>query len=137
MNEIKIKQIAGYHLEAINEEGNTASIDAAPTIGGTGKGMRPMQMLLASLGGCSTIDILSILKKQKQVVKDINLTLQGERAPKGGANPYKSINIHFQLKGDLSKVKVAKAIDLSVTKYCSVIKTLDASVAVSYTFEII
>ena len=55
-----------FHLEAVNEQGKTVHIDASPDIGGTNQGMRPMQLVLTAMGGCSTIDIINILKKQKQ-----------------------------------------------------------------------
>ncbi len=77
---IELKRLNdSFHLEAVNESGKTVHFDAAPDIGGTNQGMRPMQMLLAVLGGCSTIDVISILKKQKQDVRDIRVTVTGER----------------------------------------------------------
>ena len=72
MIQIDLTRVDGdFHMVAVNEQGNEVHLDASPDIGGTGKGMRPMQMLLASLAGCSTIDIVNILKKQKQVITGI------------------------------------------------------------------
>ncbi|MGE0772200.1 MAG: OsmC family protein [Cyclobacteriaceae bacterium] len=138
MNKIRIKQINSFHMEAVNEDGNSVSIDAASQIGGTGKGMRPMQVLLSALGGCCYIDVLSILGKQKQFVKNIHLTLEGAREKKKtGANIYKTIHIHFEMKGDLDASKVERAIDLSLNKYCSVAMSLSEKTTITYSFEIV
>ena len=69
----------GFHMAARNEQGNTVHMDASPDMGGTNEGMRPMQMLLAAMGGCSSIDIINILKKQRQDLKDLKVTVTGER----------------------------------------------------------
>jgi len=126
-----------FHLEAVNENGNSVYIDASPDIGGTNKGMRPMQILLAALGGCSSIDIINILKKQKQELKDIKITVTGEREKDAVPSLYTEVHAHFKLYGKLDKDKAQKAVSLSVEKYCSVAKTLEATAKVTYSFEII
>lgn len=126
-----------YWLEAINEEGAKLNIDASPELGGLNKGMRPMQMLLAAFGGCSTIDIISILKKQKQELKDIKITITGDREKDVVPSLYTDIHAHFRLYGNLDKEKVKKAVSLSVDKYCSVAKTLEKTAKITHSFEII
>ncbi len=126
-----------YHLEATNEIGNTVQIDAAPDIGGTNQGMRPMQMLLAVLGGCSSIDVISILKKQKQDVKDIRITVSGERDQDSIPSLYKTVHILFRLYGKLDEEKVRKAVTLSVEKYCSVARILEKTAKITYSSEVI
>lgn len=126
-----------FHFEAANENGNTVHIDASPDIGGTNKGMRPMQMLLAAMGGCSSIDIVKILKKQKQDLKDIKVTVTGEREPNVVPALFTQVHAHFKLYGNLDKEKAGKAVALSVDKYCSVAKTLEKTARVTYSFEII
>lgn len=126
-----------FHLEAVNENGNSLHIDASPDIGGTNKGMRPMQLLLAAMGGCSSIDIINILKKQKQDLKDIKITVTGERQKDAVPSLYTEVHSHFKLYGNLDQDKVQKAVSLSVEKYCSVAKTLEATAKVTYSFEII
>ena len=126
-----------FHLEAVNENGNSLHIDASPDIGGTNKGMRPMQLLLAAMGGCSSIDIISILKKQKQELKDIKITVTGEREKNVVPALFTEVHAHFKLYGNLDQNKVQKAVSLSVEKYCSVAKTLEATAKVTYSFEII
>ena len=127
----------GYHMEAVNEQGNVVQMDASPDIGGTNKGMRPMQMLLAAMGGCSSIDVISILKKQRQDLKDIKVTVTGEREKDAIPSLYTDVHAHFRLYGDLDQDKADKAIALSVEKYCSVAKTLEKNAKITYSFEII
>ncbi len=125
------------HLEAINEDGATVQIDGSPAVGGENKGFRPMQLLLAALGGCSTIDIVSILKKQRQEIEDIRIVVNGEREPNVEPSLFQDIHIHFALTGNLDEDKVRKAVDLSMQKYCSVAKTLEKTARITYDFEII
>ena len=138
MVKIELSRVSDdFHLEAVNENGNSVYIDASPDIGGTNKGMRPMQILLAALGGCSSIDIINILKKQKQELKDIKITVTGEREKDAVPSLYTEVHAHFKLYGKLDKDKAQKAVSLSVEKYCSVAKTLEATAKVTYSFEII
>lgn len=127
----------GYHLEAVNEDGRSVQMDASPDIGGTNQGMRPMQLLLAALGGCSSFDVISILRKQKQPVKDIKVTITGEREK--GVTPavFTEAHVHFRIYGDVDEDKARKAIDLGVDKYCSVGKTMGAYATITHSFEII
>jgi putative redox protein len=127
----------GFHMEAVNEQGNSIQMDASPEIGGTNKGMRPMQLLLAAMGGCSSIDLVNILKKQKQPLKDLKVSITGEREKDVIPSLYTEVHAHFRLFGNLDKEKVQKAVSLSVEKYCSVAKTLEKTAKVTYSFEII
>lgn len=127
----------GFHLEAVNETGNTVHLDASPDIGGTGKGMRPMQLLLTALGACGTIDIINILKKQRQPLEDIKITVTGEREKDAVPAPFIAAHIHFRLFGKLDPDKVQKAVSLSVEKYCSVAETIKKTTTITYSFEII
>jgi putative redox protein len=136
--EIHIRRLnKAYHMQASNETGNTLEMDGSPAIGGENKGFRPMQMLLAALGGCSTIDIVNILNKQKQPLEDIQITINGEREPNVEPSLFRDIHVHFRLTGDLDEAKVKRAVDLSMTKYCSVAKTLEYSARITYDFSIV
>lgn len=125
-----------YHFEAVNEQGRKIHMDASPEIGGSNQGFRPMQLLLAALGGCGSIDIVNILKKQKQNIQDIKISVEGEREKDVIPSLFTDIHIHFQLVGDLDEEKVKKAIDLSVNKYCSVLKTLEKTSKITHSYEI-
>lgn len=124
-------------MEAKNEDGITLYMDGTGDIGGVNGGFRPMQMLLAAAGGCSAIDVVGILKKQRQNPDDLKIEVTGERVSVKDYSEFKTINIHFILKGDLDEKKVARAIDLSLTKYCSVSKTLEKTAKVTSSFEIV
>jgi putative redox protein len=126
-----------YHFEALNEQGSKVHMDASPDIGGSNQGMRPMQMLLAAMGGCSAIDVISILKKQKQELKDIKITVTGEREKDATPSLYTEVHAHFKLFGNIDKDKANKAVSLSVEKYCSVAKTLEARAKITFSIEII
>src|SRR3954463_14008652 len=88
-----------FHMEAVNEQGRSIQMDASPDIGGTNQGMRPMQLLLAAFGGCSSIDLINILKKQKQPLRDIKVTITGEREKDVVPSLYTEVHAHFQLFG--------------------------------------
>ena len=126
-----------FHMEARNEHGNSVHIDASPEIGGTNQGMRPMQLLLAALGGCSSIDIINILKKQKQPLKDIKVTITGEREKDVNPSLFVEVHAHFKFFGELDEDKVQKAVVLGVDKYCSVAKTLGYKATITHSFEIV
>lgn len=124
------------HMEAKNEDGVTLQMDGTPDIGGQHLGFRPMQMLLAAAGGCSSIDIIGILKKQRQKLNDFKVDVEGDRVSVDEYSEFKTIHMHYTLSGELDEKKVAKAIELSLTKYCSVTKTLEKTAKVTSSFEI-
>lgn len=126
-----------YRMEAVNEAGNKIIMDAGQADGGHDSGFRPMQLLLAAFGGCSAIDLISILRKQREPLQDVKITVTGEREK--GAVPalYTEAHAHFKLYGDINPEKAQKAVALSVDKYCSVAKTLEKTAKVTYSFEII
>ncbi|MEX2600397.1 MAG: OsmC family protein [Balneolaceae bacterium] len=124
------------HMEASNEEGGKIRMDGHREIGGLEGGMSPMQLLLAASGGCSTIDIVNILKKQKQEVKRITVEVDGDRQPVETWSEFKTIHMHYTLEGDLDPKKVEKAVSLSVEKYCSVSKALEKGSKITWSFDI-
>jgi len=116
-----------FHFEAKNEDGRTVHIDAAEKIGGRNIGVRPMQMLLMASAACAAIDIISILKKQRQNISGFEIDVDGERevpAVKGEAAVFKDVTVVFKLKGKIDLVKAKRATELSMEKYCSASKTL-------------
>lgn len=124
-----------FHYEAHTEDKIKVDIDANPTIGGEGKGTRPMELLLMGVAGCVSIDLGLILKKQKQELIDYEVEVTAERNDNVAKN-FKSINLHFTLFGDLEDAKVARAIELTLTKYCSVALSLDKEIELTSTFTI-
>ena len=123
-------------MEATNQEGNHIEMDGSPDIGGDNLGFRPMQLMLAGLGGCSTIDILDILKKQRQEVKDVTIDLDASRRENEVPSLFKSIHIRYTIYGKVDEPKVKRAIDLSLEKYCSVAKIIEKTASITYSFEV-
>jgi putative redox protein len=135
---IELKRLDdAFHFEAISETGNVAHMDVGENMGGSNKGVRPMQMLLMGLGGCSAIDIILILKKQKQIIEDFTISIDGEREEGKEPSLWKTVQIHFKLKGQIDIEKAERAVKLSMDKYCSVSKTLEiAGAKINYKVSI-
>src|SRR4028119_967540 len=128
MIRVEINRVeADYGFEATDANGHTVRIDTSPETGGKNFGVRPMQMLLMGLGGCSGIDVISILKKQRQVVEGFHMVIEGERAAGKEPSLWENITIIFELKGNIDPEKARRACELSMEKYCSVAETLRSS----------
>lgn len=136
---INIKRLNdAVHLQATNEDGVELHMDGSPSIGGQNLGFRPMQMLLASLGGCSSMDVLSILKKMQQDVQSYDVVIDGSREENVEPSLFKTIHVTFLLKGNnLDDGRVQRAVELSMTKYCSVAKTLEPTCQITYDYKIL
>ncbi|WP_262249558.1 OsmC family protein [Parapedobacter soli] len=126
--------------DAIHFEGTSNStsvkvhIDGSPDIGGEGLGARPMELVLMALGSCSALDLVSILKKQRQQIDDMHINVEGERRDTI-PNVFTRIHISFTLKGAIDPVKAEKAAELAVKKYCSVHDMLAAG-GIDITYDI-
>ncbi|MFM8914179.1 MAG: OsmC family protein [Flammeovirgaceae bacterium] len=126
-----------FCMEAVNDLGNRIVMDGSPADGGHDGGMRPMQVLLAAMGGCSAVDVVAILRKQREPLKDIKITVTGEREKDKVPALYTEVNAHFTLYGNVDRDKAEKAVALSVGKYCSVAKTLEKAATITYSVEVI
>ena len=134
---IKLRRLnKAYHVRAENETGQTLDLDANPEIGGEDQGLRPMQAVLASLGGCSSIDVISILEKQQQPLEDLEINIEAEREENVTPALFTKVNVHFEFKGKLDPAKVERAVNLSMDKYCSVAKILEKTAQITHSFEI-
>jgi putative redox protein len=123
-------------FEGLNAAGNKVVVEGSPEIGGEGQGMRPMELLLVSLASCSSMDVVSILKKMRQPVEDVRVEVEGIRATEQVPAVFTQIHLHFILKGELRPEKVEEAIRLSVKKYCSVGRMLEKMAEITYDWEI-
>jgi putative redox protein len=119
-----------YLLEAKGSSGNTIMIDHSGME--TVQGVSPMELLLMGVGSCSAIDMISILKKQRQEITSYKVAVEGERYLLDDSKPFKSMHVKVMLKGDIHPEKAQKAADLSFEKYCSVSKTFDKQVNISW-----
>lgn len=96
------------------------------------KGATPMELLLMGVGGCSAIDVVSILKKQRQEITSYKMEVEGRRKEVREAKPFEAIHVTIYLEGKIDEAKALRAAQLSFEKYCSVSITLEASVEVTY-----
>lgn len=125
MIKIELDRVSGdFGFEAKDAGGHIVRMDSSPESGGAGFGIRPMQMLLMGLGGCSGIDIVSILNKQRQPIEAFHMTIEGEREKGKEPTLWENVHVHFALKGAIDPDKAKKACELSMDKYCSVAATL-------------
>lgn len=115
--------------------GNTMKIDIPVEQGGGGAGMRPMQTVLAALCGCSGVDVVSILKKQRQSYTNLRIEIDGEREKGKEPALWESVAIRFYLEGAVDPLKAYRAAELSINKYCSVAETIRRGGA-SITFSV-
>lgn len=128
----RVKWIEGKTMLGVDANGHGLLI----TAGGDGPGPSPMQLLLLGLGGCSMADVVSILQKQRQPIVDVQVVLEGERAPEH-PRAWQTIHMHFIVIGNgLDEAKVARAIALSVEKYCGAHATLAGVATITHDFEV-
>ena len=125
-----------YGLSLTDATGNSMQIDIPVEQGGTGKGMRPMQTVLAALIGCSSVDVISILKKQRQEISSFRMEVDGQREPGKDPSVWQQVELKFILEGSVDAGKAYRAAELSIIKYCSVAETLRRAGA-TITFTVI
>src|SRR5476651_1635758 len=120
MSKIELSRVNGdFGFVATDENGHSLKMDSSPESGGENFGVRPMQVLLMGLAGCSAIDVIAILKKQRQEVKDYKMVINGEREKGKEPSLWQDIDVEFHIYGDIDEDKAAKAVELSMGKYCS------------------
>lgn len=134
---VELKRVNdAVHFEASGSESVKVHIDGSEAIGGQGLGVRPMELVLMALGSCSSFDLLSILKKQRQEILDVSVSIEGERKDAVPA-VFTKIHMTFNISGNVDVVKVEKAAELAVKKYCSVHDMLVAGgVEITYSINI-
>lgn len=114
--------------------GHEIKIDGAEKIGGQNSGVRPMELLLYSVAGCTGINVIWILKKMRLEPTSFHMELKGDRTEEP-PNNFINIHIHYAFEGELPKQKVARAIQLANDKYCSVTHSLNTKITVSYSIN--
>ncbi len=112
-----------FGFEVKDQNDHLLKTDSSEESGGSNYGFRPMQLLLSALGTCSAIDMIAILKKQKQTIQQFKITVEGEREEGKIPSLWKAISVLFTIQG-VDKDKAEKAAFLSMEKYCSVAETL-------------
>ncbi len=134
---IELRQKQGpYQFECVNAAGKSCVIDGPTSIGGGEDGLRPMELVLMGLAGCSTFDVINILRKQRQEIQDLRVKAEGDRAdtePK----VYTKIRLVFEAVGQVDPVKLKKAVDLSMEKYCSVSAMLGKTAEITWESKVV
>ena len=113
-----------FGFDVKDELDHRLQTDSSRENGGDDYGFRPMQLLLAALGSCSAIDMVSILTKQRQEISDMIIEVEGEREKDVIPSLWKNVSVLYTVKGNVDVEKVEKAATLSMEKYCSVAETM-------------
>lgn len=120
-----------YHFETKNERGDVVYLDNKSVE--NPQGTSPMDLLLRAVAGCSSIDVVMILKKQHVELDDLQVEVEGYREDGAVPNVFKKIHLHFILAGkDATPAKALRAVKLSMDKYCSVSKMLEKAATITY-----
>lgn len=134
---IRLKFVEGVSFVGHSESGHSVVLDGSPDIGGANLGVRPMELLLMGLGGCTALDVMSMLRKARQAVTDCVVEVSGERSEQV-PKVFTRIHVHFVVTGSgLSASHVRRAVDLSAEKYCSASIMLGKTAEISHDFEIV
>lgn len=133
---VTLEQVGAAAFEATAASGGSLIVDGSPDIGGEGRGMRPMELLLSSLASCSAMDVVHILRKQRQDLQHLSIKIEGERAD-ATPSPYTRIKLVFQARGAVDDHKLQRAVQLAVEKYCSVGAGLDPKIEVSWEAQLL
>lgn len=128
--QIRLVQTGPVKFVATNAAGASAVIDGPPDMGGENAGLRPMETFLSALASCSAVDVIHIMKKQRQNLERLEVEVHGERADAVPA-VFTSIQLRFKGYGNIDLSKLQKAVDLSMEKYCSVSKMLQPAVSIA------
>ena len=134
---ISVNWVDGMLMVGKSHSGNSITMDGPPEIGGDNLGVRPMEMLLLGVAGCTMIDVVTTLKKMRQELTHCETKVNAERAA-DHPKVFTDIHIQFIVKGkDLEPKKVEKAITLSAEKYCSASIMLGKTASITHDFEIV
>jgi putative redox protein len=133
----KLTYTNGLQFVGQADSGHAIVLDSDSGVGGQNSGLRPMELLAIGLGGCSGMDVASILKKKKEKLSGLEINVEGRKA-EDHPQKYTDMRIEFIVKGrNLSEEAVRKAIQLSMDKYCSVKATLEGTSSISFDYKII
>ena len=121
-----------YLFEVTNDNGHKVLLDNISKKEGKVEGVSPMELLLMALAGCSSIDIITILNKQKINPIDVKMDVEGDRIPGLVPSLFNKIKVNVRLEGEISPEKAKRAVSLSFNKYCSVAKTIEYSTPIKY-----
>ena len=132
-----VKWLDNMSFVGESESGHSVVMDGPPDSGGRNLGVRPMEMVLLGMGGCTAFDVVLILQRQRQTITDCVIELSAERAEEA-PKVFTKIHVHYIVTGrSLDEKKVSRAVDMTAEKYCSVSIMLAQCVDVSHDYEIV
>ncbi len=131
------RQEHDFHFRAVNEAGHTVDMDDATAYeDGKAHGVGPMQLLVMALGGCSGVDVVSILKKGRHEIDRFEMEVTGQKPDDAAPSIYHDIHVRYIIDGNFEASKVRRAIELSLGKYCSVSATLAMGASIRFDYEV-
>ena len=137
MVEAKVRLTQVMQFRGTSESGHSLVMDADDASGGRNKGFRPMELLLVAFGGCTGMDVISILRKKRQEVTSLEMNVKGDKTD-GYPKVYRTVHIEYVVTGkDVQSEAVERAIELSLTKYCSVGATLAKAGTITHSYRIV
>ena len=137
MVEAKVTLVKDMQFRGTATSGHTLIMDAEEASGGNNTGFRPMELLLVGFGGCSGMDVISILRKKRQNVSGLEINVKGEKSD-SHPHVYKEVHIEYIVTGKgIEQQAVERAIGLSLDKYCSVGATLAKAGTITHSFRVV
>lgn len=138
MDSVRVRWSSARQFVGWDEAGHGVVMDASATYKGEGSGARPVELVLYALGGCTAMDVVSVLEKKRQHPAGVELVVEGVQREEAFPHFYERINVHYIVTGeDVTEAAVARAIELSEEKYCSVKGMFGPQVTVTTSFEIV
>lgn len=135
--ELELKRVeVPFVMELKNADGNTCLMDASPSIGGANKGFRPMELLAGAVAGCVSVDVLNILRKQKQEPNHYKVLIEAHRKDATPA-PFETIHMVFEVDADIDAEKLSRNIQLVKDKYCSVSESMKDDVKITFEVKLV
>ncbi len=136
MSRVEITWKDGMRFDAVPDSGHTIIMDSEKAHEGKDMGARPMELLLVGLGGCTGMDVVSILRKMRKHIKNFKLNINADRAAEH-PKVYTNIVLEYILEGDMEEKDVERAIDLSQKKFCSASTMLGKTAKITYNYKLL
>lgn len=137
MSEVKVTLVDGLEFRGDTASGHTLTMDAAVESGGRNAGVRPMELMLSAIGGCSGMDVISILRKKRQNVSGYEIRVSGDRS-EDYPRVFTDIKVEHIVRGKgIDPAAVARAVELSTNKYCSAIGMLSKAANIKTSFTVV
>ena len=138
MDSVRVRWSSNRQFIGWDEVGHGVVMDATDKYKGEGTGVRPVELVLYALGGCTAMDVVSVLEKKRQHVTGVELLVEGVQREDDFPHYYERINVHYTVRGsDVTASAVERAIELSEQKYCSVKGMFGAHVKVTTTYDVV